>query len=76
MPDAAAVWLTSGTLTTGHWCDTCQLPSGVVAPMLRVATVGVSVLGWWRRCIDCGATLPEPVAKLGNSDEVDSGGGG
>ena len=51
-PSAVSVDL--GPVTTGLWCERCQLPSGWTAPLLSITGAGVSVIGSVARCEDNG----------------------
>ena len=44
-PGSATVSVDLGPVTTGLWCERCQLPSGWTAPLLSISPSRVSVIG-------------------------------
>jgi len=42
-----------GAVETGHWCETCQLPSAVEVELVVLGQTGVSGAGTARLCPDC-----------------------
>lgn len=49
---SATVSVDLGPVSTGLWCQRCQLPSGWTAPLLSICSSGVSVIGTVARCDD------------------------
>lgn len=47
------IQLGAGTPQTGLWCDTCNLPSRIVVPVMWLADSGVGKIGESSRCAVC-----------------------
>ena len=59
-PGSATVSVDLRPVTTGLWCERCQLPSGWTAPLLTISPSGVSVIGSVARCHDGDHPLGRP----------------
>lgn len=53
----------------GLWCDNCQLPSGLVFPVIQMSEAGVGQVGFYATCADCG-DFEEEDEDGGDSDRL------
>jgi hypothetical protein len=56
------VTVTCGTPEFGVWCDRCMVASAVRVPLTVITPSGVSTVGAFIHCMDCG-WRPQTVAE-------------